>query len=200
MSDKLVPLQPLMPAIQGQAPIRWLGRSVVAASHWRVVGEFPNISKAVCIAAPHSSIWDGVWGLSAAYAMGVRATWMGKDGLFRGPFGAVMRAIGGIPTDRKHSNGAVGQMIELLHERERLWLFLAPEGTRRSVGKWRTGFWHIARGAGVPIIPFAFDWEERCARILPPFETSNDCEADLQALYRLYAPYVGKGGKRAVPL
>ncbi len=198
--NKFLALQAAMPTIEGQLPMRWIGRAVTAFSVWRVVGEFPNLPRLVAIAAPHSSLWDGFFGISAAYTMGVRATWMGKDTLFKGPFGGLLSALGGIPTDRTNARGAVGQMSDLIRQRERLWLFLAPEGTRRPVDKWRTGFWHIAREAGVPILPCAFDWPERCVHVLPLFYPTDDCAADMRDLYRIYEPFLGKNGKRAVPV
>jgi 1-acyl-sn-glycerol-3-phosphate acyltransferase len=196
---KVPALETKMPVIEGQAPIRWIGSAVIAASRWRVIGPFPNVPKVVSIAAPHSSLWDGLFGLSAAYAIGVRAHWMGKNTLFKGGFGALMRALGGIATDRSNPRGAVGQMVDKFRQSERFWLFIAPEGTRRPVEKWRTGFWHIAHEASVPILPVAFDWDAHVVHVLPLFTTSGDREADLAALYRLYAPYLGKHGKRAVP-
>lgn len=197
---KLISIGAAAPRIQGQGLIRALGHSVLALSPWRVVGQFPEVPKLVAIAAPHSSNWDGIIGISAAYAMGVRATWMGKDSLFKHGLAGLMRGLGGIPTDRSNPRGAVGQMVELFRTRERLWLFLAPEGTRKPVPKWRTGFWHIAQEAGVPILLVGIDYASKRFVVGPLFHPTGDKEADLRALYEHYRQYTGKGGKSAIPL
>ncbi len=166
---------------------------------WSIEGKFPDLPKFVGIAAPHSSNWDGFFGISAAYAMDIRATWMGKSSLFTGGLGALMRGLGGIATDRSNKNGAVGQMAELLQSSERLWLFIAPEGTRKPVKKWRTGFWHIADQAQVPLVLIYLDYPNRCIRLGEVFHTTGDKERDMAALFERYRGVRGKGGKHAVP-
>lgn len=199
LTGKLLELNPSVPRIRGQGWARALGRALVACSSWRVVGEFPKIAKLVAIAAPHSSNWDGIYGIAAAYAMGVRATWMGKNSLFRFGLRPLMRGLGGIETDRSNPRGAVGQMVELFRSSEQLWLFLAPEGTRKPVPKWRTGFWHIAHEAGVPILLVHVDFAQRCIAVGPLFHPTGDKERDLQSLYDYYRPFKGKGGKSGLP-
>ena len=199
LRGKLLELNPFVPRIRGQGWARALGRALVACSSWRVVGEFPKIAKLVAIAAPHSSNWDGIYGIAAAYAMGVRATWMGKNSLFRFGLRPLMRGLGGIETDRSNPRGAVGQMVELFRSSEQLWLFLAPEGTRKPVPKWRTGFWHIAHEAGVPILLVHVDFARRCIAVGPLFHPTGDKERDLQSLYDYYRPFKGKGGKSGLP-
>lgn len=199
IAGKLPACPPSAPRLSGLALARWLGTLLVASSAWRVHGELPDVPKLVMLAAPHSSIWDGVYGIGAACALGLSASWMGKDSLFRGPMGPLMRAFGGIPTDRSHPRGAVGQMIELFKHRERLWLVLAPEGTRKPVAKWRTGFWHIAHGAQVPLLCVYFHFPERVVGVGPLVHTSDDLDADLERLYAFYAPWRGRGGKSALP-
>lgn len=200
LKDKLIAVPPLAPTIRGQGFVRWIASTVIRNSSWRVVGEFPNLPNLVAIAAPHSSNWDGIIGISFAYALGIRATWMGKDSLFKFGLDRLMRGLGGIPTDRSSPRGAVGQMADLLRNPEPRWVFLAPEGTRKVVSKWRTGFWHIASEAGVPILRCAIDYPARKFVIGPLFYPTGDKEADLQALYDWYRPYQGKGGKSGLPL
>ena len=199
-ADQLIKIKPSMPLIEGQGWARALGRMVVGSSNWSVVGDFPDVPKLVAIAAPHSSNWDGIFGISAAYAMGVRATWMGKNSLFKFGLAGLMSGLGGIATDRNSPHGAVGQMVELFRVREKLWLFLAPEGTRKVVPKWRTGFWHIAMEAGVPILLVHIDFAQRHICVGKLFYPSGDKESDLQALYDYYRPFRGKNGKSALPL
>jgi 1-acyl-sn-glycerol-3-phosphate acyltransferase len=200
LRERLLDVPPQLPRIRGQGFIRWFGATVVRLSPWRVDGEFPDLPKLVAIAAPHSSNWDAIIGISAAYAMGVRATWMGKNSLFRFGLERPLRGLGGIPTDRSNPRGAVGQMAELFKRPEPLWLFLAPEGTRKKVPKWRTGFWHIASEAGVPILLVAIDYPARRFVVGPLFYPTGDKERDLQALYDYYRQFQGKHGKSGLPL
>lgn len=199
LAGKLLEMPPAAPLIRGQRLPRALGRLLVACSRWRVVGEFPDIQRFVAIAAPHSSNWDGIFGISAAYAMGMRATWMGKNSLFRFGLRRLMQGLGGIEIDRSNPRGAVGQMVEMFRSGEKLWLFLAPEGTRKPVRKWRTGFWHIAQEAHVPILLLHVDFSERCIAIGSLFHPTGDKERDLQFLYDYYRPFKGKGGKSGLP-
>lgn len=201
LAEKLIAVPPQMPRIRGQRFVRWVASLVIRCGRWRLVGEFPDLPRLVAIAAPHSSNWDGIVGISFAYAMGVRATWMGKDSLFRNGLDGLMRGLGGIPTDRSNPRGAVGQMAEMLRTTQApLWLFLAPEGTRKAVRKWRTGFWHIASEAQVPILLVAIDFPNRRFIVGPLFQTSADKAADLERLYDYYRQYQGKDGKSPLPL
>ncbi|MEZ5440634.1 MAG: lysophospholipid acyltransferase family protein [Lysobacterales bacterium] len=196
---KLPPMQPAIPRWSGRWLWRILGWLIVHASRWRVTGEFPNRARLVVIAAPHSSAWDGVFGIAAAMTLGLRPTWMAKDSLFRGPLGWLLRQLGGVATDRSNPSGVVGQTVAALRQSPAMWLVLAPEATRRKVAKWRTGFYHIAVGAGVPILPVYFHYPERRIGIGELFHPTGDMDADLRALYEIYRPWRGKDGKSAVP-
>jgi 1-acyl-sn-glycerol-3-phosphate acyltransferase len=195
---KLPTLPPDVPALEGKQLLRSFGRFFAERSGWRV-DELPNVSKAVVLAAPHSSNWDGWVGVCGAMGIGVRINWLGKDTLFRWPFGGLIRAFGGIATDRSSASGVVDQIAQTLAEAERMWLVLAPEGTRKKVKKWRTGFWHIAEKAKVPIIPGYLHYPEKRIGFGSPMMTTGDMQADLQTLYEFYAPFRGKGGKTALP-
>ena len=194
----LPPLPPLAPELQGKPIVRWFGRMFSKYSGWRITA-LPNVPKAVVLAAPHSSNWDGLLGVLGAAGIGVRINWMGKHQLFNWPLGIAMRAFGGIATDRGSAHGVVDQFAMKLAEAEQLWIVLAPEGTRKKVKKWRTGFWHIAKKAGVPIVPGFVDFPSKTIGFGDPIELSDDLEADLQKLYAFYAPYHGKNSKSALP-
>ena len=159
---------------------------------WRLQGSFPDRPKLVLIAAPHSSWWDGVWGLLFRTAVGANISFMAKRELFAGPLGWFLRQVGGIPIERSRSHGVVPQMVERFARSDRLWLGVAPEGTRKRVVKWKNGFWHIAREAGVPILPIYFDYPSRTIGLGPLFEPSADLNADLARLRAFYAPWQGK--------
>jgi 1-acyl-sn-glycerol-3-phosphate acyltransferase len=174
--------------------MRTLGRLTLRAMDWRVDGEIPNVPKLVIIAAPHTSNWDFVVGIAAKFGMGLGVFWLGKDALFRFPLGVLMRRFGGIPVDRTTSNDVVGGIVQEFSRRDRLMLAIAPEGTRKRVERWRTGFYHIAHGARVPILPVALNWSERAIQIGAPFTTTGDVDTDMRELQRRFS---GVGGRRS---
>jgi 1-acyl-sn-glycerol-3-phosphate acyltransferase len=146
------------------------------------------------IVAPHTSNWDFLIGVMAMFALGVRVTFLGKHTLFRWPLGGVMRWIGGIGVDRRSSSGVVAQSIELLQGRDQLILVVAPEGTRGQVDQWKTGFYHIAAGAEVPILPVSFGYRRKLIRFGEMFIPTGNVEADLQELRDFYSDVSGKRG------
>ncbi len=176
-----------------------LGRWALAWLGWRVEGTLPDVAKAVIIVAPHTTNWDFVVGIAAKFALGLRASWLGKHTLFRAPFGALMRWLGGIPVDRSRPNDVVAQSVQQFAEMDRMVLGISPEGTRKAVTRWKTGFYHIARGAGVPIIPVAFDWSRHRLVIGPALSPGDDMDADLQALGRFFDAARGRRGERTPP-
>ena len=186
--DLLLPLPPSAPRVKPNAFVRWLGRSILRLGGWRMEGAFPDLPKVVLIGAPHSSNWDGIWGLGAKLALGLDIKILGKDSLFRIPvLGLVLKRMGVIPVDRSASHGVVEQSVELMRQQPRFWYGLAPEGTRRKVERWKTGFWKIAKAAGVPVLPSYFHYGKRVVGIGPLFHLSDDMDADIariQAWYR----------------
>jgi 1-acyl-sn-glycerol-3-phosphate acyltransferase len=172
----------------GHRRLAAVGRWAMRLTGWTFAGELPPLPKFVLIVAPHTSNWDFMIGLAAKLALQLEAHWFGKDALFRWPLGILMRRIGGRPIHRDHSEGVVGQVADTLRSEPRFILVITPEGTRKRVDHWRTGFYHIARAAGVPVVPVAFDWGRKEIRIMTPFEPSGDADADIAALHSLYDP------------
>ena len=157
--------------------LRRFGLWLLTRAGWHFEGQWPNVPKLVVIVAPHTSNWDFFIGLAAKWALGLDAHWWGKDTLFLPPLGWFMRANGGIPVDRSSSSKVVEKTIEAFRSHEQFALALAPEGTRRKVTHWRSGFWHVAKGAGVPICCVAFDWSRKVIRVGPstmPVEDNPD--------------------------
>jgi len=171
---------------------RTVGRLALRVLGFRVEGSIPNLPKFVLIVAPHTSNWDFPVGIGAKLALALDAMWFGKDTIFRFPFGRILRAVGGMPVDRSASNDVVQQVTAEFTKRKRLVLALAPEGTRKRVKRWRTGFYHIAHAAGVPIVPVALDWQARKIRILAPFVTTGAVDADIAALRQLFEGMKGR--------
>ncbi|MDQ3494672.1 MAG: lysophospholipid acyltransferase family protein [Pseudomonadota bacterium] len=190
--DVVLPLPPSAPRVRPNALTRWLGRSVLRLGGWRMVGAFPDLPRLVLIGAPHSSNWDGVWGFAAKLALGVDIKILGKRELFWWPLGPILRRLGVIEVDRSASRGVVEQVAEMIHSRERFWFGLAPEGTRRRVQRWKSGFWKIARAADVPVLPAYFHYPERIIGIGEPFMLSDDQGADMRRIREWYRPFKGK--------
>jgi 1-acyl-sn-glycerol-3-phosphate acyltransferase len=171
---------------------RAFGRLLLRIIGWKVAGEMPNVRRLVIIVAPHTSNWDFVIGFAARAALGLRASWLGKHTLFRPPFGWFFRWVGGIPVVRSESRDLVSQTVAAFDSRERLALALAPEGTRSEGAEWRSGFWYIARGAGVPILPVALDWESRTLRLGPAMDPGEDPEAGIASIRNHFAGLRGR--------
>lgn len=185
-------IPPNMPKVRGGALSRWLGRSFLRLGGWHIRGPIPDLARAVVIAAPHSSNWDGLWGLAAKMALGVEARILGKDKLFWWPLSAVLRGLGVVPLDRSSPQGTVGQAVAMIQGSDRIWFALAPEGTRKQVKEWKSGFLKIARMSDVPIIPVYFHYPERVLGFGEPFHTSGDDVADMAAIRQWYRQWVGK--------
>lgn len=187
-----------LPALPPQAPRtgsafgRWLGRTVLRLGGWTIHGEFPNEPKLVLLAAPHSSAWDAVWGLAAKLALGVDIAFLAKAELFRGPLGWLLRTFGGIPVDRSQARGAVEQAAASIRNAERMWFVLAPEGTRKRVEHWKSGFWHIARAAGVPVACAYFHYPDRVIGLGAMFRMTGHLDTDMRTIRDYYRPFIGK--------
>ena len=176
---------PVIPATlprRGNRATAWLAQAALTAFGWRVVGNFPPVAKLVAVLAPHTSNWDTVVGVGAKFALGIRVTFLAKDSLFRWPMGGLMRWVGAIPVDRTAPHGVVGEAVADFAQHDKLVLALAPEGTRRKGVPWREGFYHIARGANVPIIPVTVDYRRRVLAIGPALWPTGDRENEVARL------------------
>lgn len=180
---------------------RWLQRVLqplaaflMRLSGWQLLGEVPTLKRYVLIAAPHTSNWDFVLMVLAVLKANIDLHWMGKHSLFRPPFGGLMRWLGGLSIDRSKANNVVSQMVDIFAQRDDLILLITPEGTRSQVDRWKTGFYLIAHGAGVPIVPAYVDGERRTITFGEAFMPSGDLDADLP---KIQARYAGLRGVRA---
>lgn len=187
-----IPVLPLQAPRTGNRFTRWLGRRLLRLGGWTIAGDWPDLPRLVVIAAPHSSGWDAVWGLAAKLAMGVDIAFMAKAELFRGPLGWLLRRFGGIPVDRGAPGGIVDQTAAQIREAPRMWFVLAPEGTRRRVEHWKSGFWKIARRAGVPVFCAWFHYPDKTIGLGPLVELTDDPSADMARIREIYRPYAGK--------
>ena len=152
-----------------------------------MVGALPPLPRFILIVAPHTSNWDFFVGLAAKFALGLRAQWLGKHTLFVGPVGWLLRALGGIPVDRSRPDGIIDGVLRGMERAPTFVLAVAPEGTRKYIEHWKTGFHRIATAAGVPVVPVTFDWSTRTIGLtLPPFTPTGDASADVAYLRTLY--------------
>ncbi|MFT3897613.1 MAG: lysophospholipid acyltransferase family protein [Thermomonas sp.] len=190
--DFVPPLPPSVPRVRPSAFARWFGHSLLRLGGWRVDGTLPDVRKLVLIAAPHSSNWDGIWGMAAKMAMGIDVRALGKAQLFWWPLGPLLRRLGVIPVERSAPQGTVGEAVRLFQSHEKLWFGLTPEGTRKPVPRWKTGFWKIARAAEVPILPLYFHYPEKTIGIGPLFQPTADLDADVARLREWYRPWQGR--------
>ena len=161
---------------------------------WRVVGALPVERKYVLIGAPHTSNWDFPLMLMAVLKIGMDVHWLGKSSLFPPLLGGIMRWLGGIAVDRSKNNNLVEQLADLYRERDELVVLIPPEGTRSKVERWKTGFYHVAANAGVPILLGFLDARRREIGFGPLFHPSRDYDADLPKIQAFYADKQGIRG------
>ena len=170
---------------------RLLARALLGVLGWKIEGEKPLHRKYVLIAAPHTSNWDFPMMIAFAWAFEMQISWMGKESLFRAPFGWVMRWLGGIPIQRRSKNNVVDSMVAAFQERDDLILVVPTEGTRARTEYWKSGFYHIARGADVPIVPSYLDFGQKRGGFGPALPMSGEVHRDMDLLRGFYAPMNG---------
>ena len=153
---------------------------------WKIEGSRPNARKFVILGAPHTSNWDFIFFLGAANELGIRPSFMGKKSLFKWPATNFMLDMGGIPVDRSKRANYVAQVATAFAQAEDLALVIAPEGSRTSAGEWRSGFYHIAVAAGVPIVPAWVNHDAKTGGMGEPLMPTGDYRADLAKLAAFY--------------
>lgn len=176
----------------GGVMLERIARVIMASFGWTIRGELPNLPKFVVIGAPHTSNRDWLLVMATAYALNVRISWMMKHTMFRGPLGTLLRRLGGVSINRREMQGVVEDCVAKFQRFEKFVLCITPEGTRSKVREWKKGFYHIATGAGVPIIPAIFDYGLKQVRFAPAFTPTGDLTADLSSLRALYAGVTAK--------
>ena len=165
---------------------------------WKAVGTPPPGGRYVIIAAPHTSNWDFVYFLGLVNELGIDANFMAKDSLFRWPMGGFMRDMGGISIDRSARHNVVDTMIAEFARRNRFALTIAPEGTRSAVQQWRTGFYHIALGAGVPMVVGLMDYGRKIGGLGPAIMPTGDYKADMKQVAEIYQSVTPRHPERGI--
>jgi len=177
--------------------MRWLAKFIYfKLLGWKVVGNVnmsrDTVKKAIIIAVPHTSWHDFYIGVLLRKVLNIKTNFIAKKELFVGPVGWYLKAIGGAPIDRQTKENKVEAIAKLFARKEEFRMTLAPEGTRKKVDKWKTGFYYIAKEAKVPIIMFTLDFGKKENRISEPFYPTDDMEADFEFMHNFYKGVVGK--------
>jgi len=168
---------------------------------WKIMGDMnPDIKKAVVIVYPHTSWHDFYIGALARKIINLEINYVAKQELFDSPLGWYFRWMGGAPIDRKKSKKTVDQIVRIFKERDHFRLAITPEGTRKKVNYWKTGFYHIARVAKVPIIPIAFDYKSKTVQLHPPFEPTEHLEQTFEHLRNCFKQVEGKRKAQTSPI
>ncbi|RLD26766.1 MAG: acyltransferase [Bacteroidetes bacterium] len=161
---------------------------------WKVVGfsDFDNVKKAVIIAAPHTSWVDFPLGILLRSVLGIKTNFVGKKELFKFPHGWIFRALGGAPVERKNNQNQVEAIAKLFENHDRFRMAMSPEGTRKKVAQWRTGFYYIAKAANVPILMITLDFGKKENKISEPFYSTDDKAADFKFMKNYFKDAIGK--------
>jgi 1-acyl-sn-glycerol-3-phosphate acyltransferase len=175
--------------------MRWLAKFIYhKILGWKVTGfnDFDSVKKAVLIAVPHTS-WDDFYiGILLRSVINIQSNFVGKKALFKFPHGWIFRKLGGVPVERKNNENQVEAIARLFKKKRVFRMMLAPEGTRKKVEEWRTGFYYIAKAANVPIIMFTLDYGKKENKFSEPFYPTDNIEADFKFMYRFYNGVQGK--------
>ena len=170
----------------------WISKLILKIIGWKMEGTPPDAPKYVLIAAPHTSNWDLPVTMTLAFAFRVRLFWMGKRELFQFPLGWLYRWLSGIAIDRSKSQNMVAQIVQRFDQSERLVVVVPPEGTRGKENYWKTGFYYIAHGAGVPIVLGFLDWKRKAGGYGPLVMPTGDIEKDMEKIKAFYANVTAK--------
>ena len=176
----------------GRTLMRWVSLVIFKATGWKAAGEKPLIPKYVIIAAPHTSNWDFVYTICLAFILNIKPRVMMKSDWFHWPMGSFLRWLGAFPVDRSGSHKVVAQSINAFDKHEEMALVVPPSGTRKKVMYWKTGFYYIARGAGVPVVLGYLDYRRKVGGIGPTVYLTGRMEEDMKAVQDFYAPMKGR--------
>ncbi len=178
----------------------WVAKFILKILGWKVINDLPDEKKYVLIAAPHTSNWDFPLGLMAKFSQNLKLNYLGKGALFDSPFGWFFRALGGIPVYRKKKLNMVDQMVKHFNSRDKLILAMSPEGTRSYLEYWKSGFYHIAHKAGVPIAMGTLDFGNKIVKLGNAFMPSGDIHEDMKIIRAFFENIKGKIPEKQGPI
>lgn len=172
--------------------LKWIGKTFLRLFGWETEGGRPVEERFVLIAAPHTSNWDLPFMIAMSWVYEMKISWMGKHVLFGRPHGWLFRWLGGIPIHRETRNNRVQQMADEFSNRERFYLIVPAEGTRSYTPHWKSGFYHIARTAKVPIVMGYLDFERKRGGFGPGLLPTDDMKSDMDQIRAFYQDKQGK--------
>ena len=178
----------------------WISTFILKILGWQVTNELPAEKKYVLIVAPHTSNWDFLLGLLVKFSLKVKLNYLGKGALFKSPFGWFFRALGGIPVYRKQKLNMVDQMVAEFNQREHMILAMSPEGTRSYLDYWKSGFYHIAHKAGVPIAMGTLDFGNKLVKLGNAFMPSGNIQEDMKIIRKFFENIKGKKPENQGPI
>jgi 1-acyl-sn-glycerol-3-phosphate acyltransferase len=168
------------------------GKTLLRIVGWRFAQDPPDLSKAVIAVAPHTSNWDFFIGMAAALALDLEASWLAKHTIFNGPWGFLLRKLGGIPVDRNHPHGVLEQLIADSEKRTHFIIGIAPEGTRKPTSPWKIGCYRVAHAAKIPLVPAGLDYRTRKIFFLPHWIPGDNQELEMNRLSDCYQAAMAK--------
>jgi len=176
---------------------RWIALFFLYVTGWKTEGRIPKSKKYVLVAAHHTSNWDLLYTILTAFSLKIKVYWLGKETLFKNPiYGYVMRWLGGIPVNRSESTNVVDQIVQKFNECDELAITISPAGTRSKIKKWRSGFYHIAKNAGIPIVLGFVDYSRKIGGIGPEIYVTGDYDSDMELIKEFYKDKQGKHADR----
>ena len=171
---------------------RCIGSVILKVMGWRIEGAFPSDAKFIAAVAPHTSNWDFVIAITVKLKLGLKVQFLGKHSIFIGPFGYLLKKLGGIAVDRSAAHGVVEQITQQFNQQDALILGLAPEGTRKYTKQWKTGFLYMASAANVPVVPMRLDYRSKTFTVLPALDIAHDIKSELTRFKQLFPKEVAK--------
>jgi len=178
----------------------WIAKFILKILGWKVICDLPDDKKYMLIAAPHTSNWDFPLGILVKFSQKIKLNYLGKGALFDSPFGWFFRALGGIPVYRKKKLNMVDQMVQEFNKRERMILAMSPEGTRSYLDYWKSGFYHIAHKAGVPIAMATLDFGNKIVKVGSAFMPTGDIQEDMKIIKAFFENVKGKNPEKQGPI
>lgn len=172
--------------------LKAIGWLYLKCAGWKIEGSPPSPKKYVILGVPHTSNWDFPLGIAFACIMGINLRWIGKIELFKGLARPFFLWLGGIPVDRNKKENVVEQTVQRFKAADEFVLVIAPEGTRKKVARWKSGFYYIALGAGVPILPAYVDNKNKVIGFGPFFDPTGNYESDLKSIQDFYVSRIGE--------
>jgi len=176
---------------------RWMSLVILHMTGWKTGGKTPQSKKYVLVAAHHTSNWDLLYTILTAFSLNINLYWLGKDTLFKKPLaGPLMRWLGGIPVDRKKSTNVVDQIVQKFNQNKELVITISPAGTRSKIKKWRSGFYHIAKNAGIPIVLGYVDYSRKIGGVGPEVYLTGNYDQDMEKIKSFYKDKKGKHSEK----